>query len=57
MKYLTKMLAPSRQQQRTGEEAEKENIEHNTVIALLIIEAGLVLFVLVEIACLLVGCV
>lgn len=55
MGCITRMLAPSRQQQRTGEEAEKKNIEHNTVIALLIIEAGLVLFVLVEIACLLAG--
>jgi hypothetical protein len=50
------MLAPSRQRNRIREDMEAENVERNTIAALLIIEVGLVLLVIVEFAFLLERC-
>ena len=56
MRFITKMLVPSCQPNWTKEEKEAEIVEQNSVTALIIIEVGIILLVLVEFAFLLERC-
>jgi hypothetical protein len=55
MGYITRMLAPSRQPTDAREDSGLTNDQERAIIALMMIEAGLILFILTEFFCL-VGC-
>lgn len=55
MGFITSMLAPSRQPTDSREDIILTNDQERAIIALMMIETGLILFILMEFFCL-VGC-